>query len=116
MATELDFAPLVDLVTALEAAEVRAALDPAQLNLPGAWVTLESVQATNVARDLKLWAVVYLITADQDYHRALDALAVMFNQVVPDVFTPDGPVVPQGVILPDSSTPLPGLRVPVRLT
>lgn len=116
MTTQLDFAPLADLVEALKAAEVRASLDPAAVNLPGAWVTLEAVDPVNLRRDLRLAAVVYLIVGDTDYRRALDALAALFNAVVPAVLTPDGPVVPQGVLLPDTSTPLPALRVPVHLT
>lgn len=115
MATDLTWQPVLDLVTALQAADVRADLDPAALNLPAAWVTVEGLQAANVARDLALDVAVYLIAPDQDYARALEDLAELFNRVVPGVLVPDGRVVPQGVVLPDSSTPLPALRVPVRL-
>lgn len=116
--TTLDFTPLVDLAADLEAAEVRASLDPADVNLPGAWITVESIQAGNLAGTLILGCVVYLIAPDQDYRRAMEALAELYNKVVGPtaVLTPDGPVVPQGVILPDTSTPLPALRVPVNLS
>lgn len=103
------------LVAALEEADVRADLDPAKVNTPGAWVTLDGFQAVNVRRDPMVDAVVYLIVADLDTRRALDALAELYNKVVPTVLRPDGRVIAQGVILPDSSTPLPALKVPVRL-
>lgn len=111
----LDFQPVVDLAASLEAAGVRASLDPSDVNLPGAWVTVETIQAGNLRGTLILGCVVYLIAPDQDYRRALEALAAAYNLTVPGVLTPDGPVVPQGVILPDTSTPLPALRVPVNL-
>lgn len=115
MAT-LTWGPVLDLVAALQAAGVRADLDPANLNLPAAWVTVDGIQAANVRGDVDLLAAVYFIAPDQDYARALEDLAEMFNLVIPGVLIPDGQVVPQGVVLPDSSTPLPALRVPIRLT
>ncbi len=110
----LSFAPVHDLVAALEAGEVRATVDPSDLNTPGAWVTVEAIQGVNLAGTLRLEAVIYLIVGDQDYMRAMDALAALYNATLA-VVDPDGPVTPQGVILPDTSTPLPALRVPVFL-
>ncbi len=111
----LDFAPLQTLADAIVDAEVRATLDPAALNTPGAWVTLGEARTATLSGSTRLSAVVYLVVDDTDYRRALDGLADLYNTLVPDVLTPDGPVVPQGVLLPDSTTPLPGLRVPVNL-
>lgn len=115
MTTSLTFGPVEALVAALRAAGVRADMDPSNLNLPAAWVTVEGIQAANLRTDVAIYVAVYLIAPDQDYGRALEALADLFNLAVPGVFSPDGQTVPQGVILPDSSTPLPALRVPVRL-
>lgn len=112
---QLDFQPLIDLVAALRAADVRADLDPAGLNLPAAWVTCEGFQAASLGGGRKLFGVVYLLVADTDAQRSLEALADLYNQVVPNVFTPDGRTNVQGVQLPDSSTVLPALRVPVNL-
>lgn len=106
---------MVNLVGLLEAANVRAALDPAEVNVPGAWVTLDGFQTTNVRGDTAVDVAVYLIVGDTDTRRALDALAVLYGQVVPGVLIPDGRVIAQSVILPDSSTALPALKVPVRL-
>lgn len=111
----LTFQPVTDLVDLLEEAEVRATVDPSDLNLPGAWVTVESIQAANLAGTVRLGCAVYLVAPDQDYQRAMEALADLYNRVVPGVLTPDGPTVLQGVILPDTTTALPALRVPVNL-
>lgn len=115
MAGQLSFDPLVALVASLNAAGVRANLDPANLNLPGAWVTVEQIAPLTLAGNLELAAVVYLINPDTDYARAYPALASLYN-LVATVLTPDGPVVPQGVVMPGDPTPLPALRVPVNLT
>lgn len=111
----LSFAPVNGLVAALNTAEVRATVDPSDLNVPGAWVTVEGIQAANLAGSVTLLCAIYLVAPDQDYQRAMDALAEMYNKTVPGVLTPDGPVVPQGIILPDTTTALPALRVPVNL-
>ncbi len=111
----LSMAPLQNLVELLQAGGLRATLDPASVNLPGAWVTLEGFQAANLARDHRLLAVVWLLVPDTDARRALEALADLFNQVVPSILVPDGQVNVQGVQLPDTTTVVPGLRVPVHL-
>lgn len=106
---------MVNLVDLLEAAEVRATMDPAEVNVPGAWVTLDGFQVTNLRGATAVDVAVYLIVGDQDTRRALDSLADLYAKVVPGVLRPDGRVVAQGVLLPDSSTALPALKVPVRL-
>lgn len=110
----LTFGPLLALVESLNAAGVRAALDPSDVNVPGAWVTVEGIQAETLDGSLRVEAVVYLIVGDQDYLRALEDLADLHNATL-TVLSPDGKVVPQGVILPSTPTPLPALRVPVYL-
>lgn len=112
---DLSFKCLVDLVATIQAAGLRASLDPGDLSVPGVWVTCDGVLAANLARDYQVSAVLYLVTDDRDYRRSLESLADMFNVLVPTVLVPDGPVVPQGVLMPDTSTPLPALRVPVIL-
>lgn len=111
---ELTFDPVFDLVDALQAADVRAAEDPADLNLPGAWVTVDQITPANMAGALRLECLVFLIVDDTDYKRALGRLAVLYNKVR-TVLLPDGPVRPQAVLLPGDTTPLPALRVPVHL-
>lgn len=103
------------LVTLLLEADVSASVDPSEVTTPGAWVTLDGFQAVNIRRDPVVDVAVYLVVADLDTRRALDALASLYNKVVPSVFIPDGRVIAQGLVLPDSSTALPALKVPVRL-
>lgn len=112
----LSVAPLEALCTALAAAGLPAAQDPADVNPPGAWVNLEGI-TTAVALDgtHQLRAAVWLVVPDTDHHRALEALAAAYSQLL-TVLTPDGEVTTEGLVLPDNPTPLPALRVPVNLT
>lgn len=111
----LSFEPVQQLVQLLRGAGVRADTDPAKLNLPGAWVTVEDIRPLTLGGQLQLAAVVYLIVGDTDYSRAYTQLAALYNKVVPGQLTPDGPVIAQGVVMPGNPTPLPALRVPVNL-
>lgn len=116
MSDALSFAPLDDLVAALDAADVQASLDPSELNLPGAWVTVEDITPSTLEGGWDINAVVFLVAADVDHTRAAAALAELFNKATAGGVQPDGPVVPQGVIMPGDPTPLPALRVPVTVT
>lgn len=110
----LDFGPVEQLVTLLRGAGVRADVDPAKVNLPGAWVTVESIRTITVDGDIQLECAVFLIVGDTGYARAYAKLADLFN-LTATVMMADGPVTPEGVVLPGSSTPLPALRIPVNL-
>lgn len=110
----LDFGPVSQLVTLLGDSGVRASTNPEDLTLPGAWVTVETIRPLTVAGQLQLECVVFLITGETDYARAYGELADLYNQAA-TVLSPDGPVVPQGVVMPGDPTPLPALRVPVNL-
>lgn len=114
MGDELTFAPVAELVDLLSATGLQASQDPAELNMPGAWVTVDQIIPSALAGGWEIKALVFLIAADQDYARATAALAEAFN-LLHTVVTPDGPVQPQGVIMPGDPTPLPALRVPVSL-
>lgn len=107
-------APFTELIDALAEAEVVASLDPATLNLPGAWIALDQLRPVNVAGGLRLQCQVVLICGDRDPLRAIETLGDLYDKVS-TVLTPDGPVVSQGVVMPGDPTPLPGLSVPVYL-
>jgi hypothetical protein len=110
----LTFQPVSDLVGLLRGADLRADEDPAKLNLPGAWVTVDTIRPLTVSGELELECSVFLIVGDKDYKRAYVKLAALYAKMA-TVLEPDGPVVPQGVVMPGTSTPLPALRVPVNL-
>lgn len=105
---------LVDLCRNL-APPLFVSMDPADVNPGrGAWLALDQIRPANVAGDLELRCSLFLISSDQDPRRALAALAPRLRALL-SVVVPDGPVVPQGVVMPDSPTPLPALKVPVNL-
>lgn len=115
--TALDFAPVDQLVQLCAELDppLGVSMDPAEVNPGrGGWLALDEIRATNLAGQLELRCSLYLIAPDVDPRRALVKLAPMLNRLR-TVVRPDGPVVPQGVVLPDSPTPMPALRVPVHL-
>lgn len=105
---------LVDLCKTLDP-PLGVSMDPADVEPGrGGWLAIEEIRTANAAGDLELRCQLYLIAPDQDPRRALAALTPMLNSLRTKV-TPDGPVVPIGVVMPHSPTPLPALRVPVYL-
>lgn len=107
-------APFAELLTALQAAELEASMDPADLNLPGCWLALDQFRGVNVQGNLRLECRLFLIAGDRDPLRAIEALGELHTKML-QVLTPDGPVVSQGVVMPGDPTPLPALSVPVYL-
>src|SRR5690349_7454627 len=114
MADDLTFEPVEQLVQLIKGTGLQAAQDPSDLNMPGAWVTLDEVLPSTLGCSWQLQCLVFLIVSVQDYKRASRRLAEAFNKLH-QVIEPDGPVRPQGVLMPGDPTPLPALRVPVYL-
>lgn len=116
-ATDLTFAPVDELVELCAQLDppLGVSMDPAEVNPGrGGWLALDEVRPANVRGELELRCSLYLIAPDLDPKRALVKLAAMVN-AVRTVITPDGPVTPQGVVMPGDPTPLPALRVPIYL-
>ncbi len=116
-ATDLDFAPVDELIGLCRDLDppLGVSMDPAEVNPGrGGWLAIDEIHAANVRGDLELRCSLFLIAPDIDPKRALGKLAPMLNRLR-TIITPDGPVVPQGVVMPDSPTPLPALRVPIYL-
>lgn len=109
MLPELD-----QLLELLRAAGLKASMDPADLNLPGVWLAVDTVDVANLKGDLRLGCLLFLIAGDQDPRRAIGVCSAMFQKVL-TVLSPDGAVQTQGVVMPADPTPLPALRVPVNL-
>lgn len=112
---ELTLTPFETLIAACEAAGVQTSMNPSELNLPAAWLQLDQLRGVNMDGNLRLECNLFLISPDTDPMRAVEQLGELFDLLVPAVLTPDGPTVTEGVVMPDSSTPLPALRVPVYL-
>lgn len=111
----LSFAPLDELVQLLVDAGLSASTNPEDVNLPGAWVTVEAISTLSVDWSLQLECVVFLVVGEQDYRRAYTKLAELYNAATAAGVIPDGPVVPQGVVMPGVAAPMPALRVPINL-
>lgn len=113
----LTTAPLDELVAALKAEphQLSAAVNPADVQLPGCWVALDSVAALTVGGRDQLAVSLYLISGDTDDLRALERLFPML-ETVRSIIRPSGRVETIKVVLPTGSTPMPALRVPLNLT
>lgn len=109
----VDFGEYDDLVDTLVAAGLRAAVDPADLNLPGVLVTLDGIDY-DVLDGYTLATRLVLVVPDNGHVRSLAALATLLNQVV-DVIDPAGRVTAGTTVLPGNPSPLPALSVPVNL-
>lgn len=103
---------------ALEAGGVAATLDTAQIRTPGVWVTAESISLDLLAADSGSIAVrLVLVVPDLDDERAWEGLGLLLTEVDEALaaadLSPGGDITVENIILPNSSTPLPALGVPV---
>lgn len=90
------------LVEHLVEGGVRAAVDPARLNVPGVWIEVVTVEPNMLDGGGTISIGLNLIVPDGPYDSALANLDDLLGQVVDlvDVF---GDVTPQTVVLPDGS-------------
>lgn len=114
MGQPVAFAPVDNLAAALRLAGVRSVeQDPAKLLTPGVWIKHAGFSfeyLDGYTHKLQL----HLVVADNGYVRSRDALAELLNLVTAVVDPTDDPFF-QGLILPSSPAPLPGLVVPFDL-
>lgn len=104
---------LADLATA----EVRASLNPAKVNTPGAWLHLLGPLRHDTLDGSRLDAELILVVSDTTDEAALRNLATLHDRALDVIGAPDGPIRFQGTILPGPDlTPLPSLVVPVTIT
>lgn len=73
---------LEDLADALAAAGVEASVDPADLDLPGVWVTLDRLTVPTFTGGGLVRARLLLIVPDQDHIRAVEALQDLYDATV----------------------------------
>lgn len=99
-----------EVVDALQAAGVRASLDPARLPLPGVWVQVVQFDLDTMdsfRTELRL----ALITKDTDSKRAMESLTELARAVHPVISVARARA--RTFLMPDG-TGLPGLEVPTR--
>lgn len=114
MADDLMLPELDDLLELIRSTGVKASMNAEDLNLPGVWLAVDTVRTINLAGDLELGCLLFIISPDQDSRRSIGTLSGIYRQLA-TVLTPDGQVLTQGVVMPGDPTPLPALRVPVNL-
>lgn len=109
-------ATLQPLVDALTAGGVPATLDPQNLNPPGAWIQLESLQHNILRGRSTIRARIYLVTGDAPAATVLDQLDQLLTATLA-VATPNTPLDTESVTvtLPNDSTPLPALQLTIDL-
>lgn len=103
-----------ELLEQLNVAEVPTTTVPGEVRTPGGWLTIDSMEPVNVAGTWRVECSLYLVCAATDELRALELLGDLLDKVC-EVRRPAGPVRAARVVLPSSSTPLPALRVPIKL-
>lgn len=102
-------ATLQGLVDALEDAGVEASLDPADLNLPAVFVTLDRVtDAVLTGGAGTVRARLLLLAPDRDARRSLEALQALYAEVLA-VVTPTSDVEATVARTPDGGGEVPAL-------
>lgn len=113
-AQALTLAPLAELVTVLGDAELRVAVDPAELVPPGVLVSLSGFSLFTLDGTYAPTALVRVVVPAADQARAAAELVALTNRVL-EVVEPDGPITALGLVLPSDPAPLPCLSFPVNL-
>ena len=110
----VSLAKLDELAAQLEAVDgIRSAsTDPAKISTPGVFVQCGPITIDKLDDGYTIEAQLRLVVADNGLVRSRDALIELLNKVL-TVVDPDGPMTPQGVLLPGNPASLPGLTVPV---
>lgn len=93
---------LQDLVDALQAADVSAALEASKVRAPGVWVTLDRLPATGytLGRGGIVRVRLFLVVEERDARRSLEALQALYDQVEA-VVDPTSDVEAASLDLPD---------------
>lgn len=98
---------LQGVVDALQLADVRASMDPAKLNPPAVYVTLERIGTWTLADEGTITARFLLLVPDTDHLRSLEALQDLYVATV-QVVTPTSDVEATTGVMRDQ-TELPAL-------
>jgi hypothetical protein len=101
---------LDDMVEHLRSHDIRAATDPAQVNLPGVWVWLAGIDPNRLDGNGDVRLQLNLITADLEARTVLMQLDELLGQVL-DVVDSEGDIIPVSVVLPGTPNTLPGLQL-----
>ncbi len=108
----MDILEALDTVRAeLLSVGIRAEVDPRDVNPPGAWISLASIEhGTVVCGGSTVRTHVYLIVPDTGVAMATTGLSEMLTSAL-RVFDPDDDTTTTTVTLPGGGNPLPALRL-----
>lgn len=110
---------LQHLISALADADIAAALDPRDVNAPGAWITARKIKEMLFCGDIQITADVYLISRDVGTLQALEVLDQLLQQALEALASwdieIDATALDEAVALPDGSGPLPAYKITVTL-
>lgn len=101
---------LDDMVEHLRSHDIRAATDPAGVNLPGVWVWLAGIDPNRLDGNGDVRLQLNLMTADLEARTVLTQLDQLLGQVL-DVVDSEGDIIPVSVVLPGTPNTLPGLQL-----
>ena len=94
---------LTDVVDELVVGGVRATLDPAELNLPSCWVTVDSITPELLSGDGTVRVRVNLLVPDAAHPDALQLLDELLGDVL-TIVDPEDTITPESVGLPNGAT------------
>ncbi|WP_368921122.1 hypothetical protein [Corynebacterium striatum] len=113
MITAASLADRLDgLAAELTAAGVPATTNPNRIKVPGAFVALDSIAASPLARGAVTGtAAVHLIARDAPHHRAVDALANLLDSTLNGVEDNPARIDLEALQLPTYEIPLPTMTL-----
>jgi hypothetical protein len=116
--TAFPAAAVTALLATLNAADIRATINPAEVNTPGVWLrlgTIDLIQVLCGENEGTISAEAVCIVSDTTDDAALALLAALVEQVLPLVDVA-GVLRFQGTVLPGADlTPLPSVAIPIAI-
>lgn len=92
---------------------IRGEVDPRDVNPPGAWIALSTIEHNvAIAGTGLLRAHVYLVVPDNGVATATTQLTELLNSAL-RVFDPDDDTIPTTIQLPGGGNPLPAFRLTI---
>lgn len=105
---------LTNMASRLTAAGVPASVDPTTIPVPGAWVTVDQLQADRLGGEWTASAAVYLLARDTGHTAAVATLGELLDKTV-DALPATTTAVPDSLALPGLAGPVPAMRVTTQL-
>lgn len=102
------------VIRALEGAEIPATIDPAEVELPGAWVAANAVDVFTAGGGALVTVDVYLIAPDVMPRDAMDILSDLATRAL-DVLDAESLSTNDGVQLPDGGRPKPAFKLTTKV-